>query len=88
MNMNYRMKSKKKGSWAFVKFKADVAIYAMCQNCGFLQSGVYENIAPAGQGFKMIPRIDRLYRYCPGCGLKMHPYNGTNIYKIDRYVWQ
>ena len=81
--MNYRQKCKAKGEWAFVKYKGDAAIYAVCQNCEFIQHGAYDLVE-----LKATPRIDKLYKYCPRCGLKMHPFNGDEIYKIDRFPWE
>ena len=88
--MNYRQKCKIKGEWAFVKYKGDYAIYAVCQNCGFIQHDVYENKRPPSQGFIIVPCIDKLYRYCPSCGLKMHLFDGERVYKVgydDQHLW-
>lgn len=77
--MNYRQKCKTKGKWALVKFYGDCGIYAICQNCGFIQSGVYVN-DPIWLGRVHFSK-DKLYKYCPQCGLKMGLYDGEHIYK-------
>lgn len=82
--MNYRQKCKINGEWAFIKYKGDAAIYAVCQNCGFTQHGAYKDLG----NFKMVPAIDKLYKYCPNCGLKMHLFNGEEVYKLDRFLWE
>ena len=33
--MNHRQKSKQYGKWVFVKYPGDLAVYAVCQHCGF-----------------------------------------------------
>lgn len=73
--MNFRQKSKKYGKWAFVKYKGDLAIYSVCQHCGYTYP-CYEYNHP----FRTEPSTKKLYRYCPSCGLKMNPYNGEHIY--------
>lgn len=82
--MNYRQKSKVKGKWAFVKFPGNLAIYAVCQNCGF----TYEaSKMPRDEESKLIlrpePSLEKLHRYCPSCGLKMSPFNGDFVYRFD-----
>ena len=75
--MNYRQKCKQKGEWAFAKYKGDSAIYAVCQNCGFIQHGVYDM-----DGLKTKVNANKCYKFCPGCGLKMHLFNGEEVYKL------
>ena len=76
--MNYRQKCKTKGKWAFVKYFGDGAIYAICQNCGFVQHGVYDMTRRLGVA---VLDINKVYKYCPYCGLKMGLFNGEHIYK-------
>lgn len=85
--MNFRQKSKVKGKWAFIKYPADMAIYAVCQNCGL----TYEaSKMPRDEEGKLIlrpePSLEKLYRYCPNCGLKMRPFNGDYVYKYSDLV--
>lgn len=75
--MNYRQKCKVKGKWAFVKYKGDAAIYAVCQNCGFVQHGVYTM-----NELQITVNTSKCYKYCPSCGLKMSLYNGDHVYKV------
>lgn len=65
--MNYRQKCKQKGKWAFVKYKGDAAIYAVCQNCGFTQHDVYDI-----DGLKIKVNANKCYKYCPGRGLNLN----------------
>ena len=83
--MNYRQKCKLHGAWAFIKFKHDSGLYAACQNCGFIQSGVYDWVKCDANDWNKIMKVHpkKCYRYCPQCGLKMHLYNGDTIYKVD-----
>lgn len=73
--MNYRQRSKLYGKWAFIKYSNDLMIYAVCQNCGFTY--------PCGKqsDVKYVPDLDKIYRYCPQCGLKMSLFDGEEVYK-------
>lgn len=79
--MNYKQRSKLKGKWAFVRYEGDMAIYAVCQNCGFTQSGVYSH--EPGKIFCIKLDTRKVYKYCPNCGLKMGLYNGEKIYYFN-----
>ena len=70
--------------WQFVKYKGDIAIYAKC-NCGF-RYGCYKNNSIT-QPFPIVPNIDGLYRYCPGCGSKKTR-QIDKIKKIDKFPWE
>lgn len=79
--MNYRQKSKRFGKWSFVKYQGNMAIYAYCENCGYAYPCCTTNIN--NNSFKVDPSLSQLHKYCPNCGLKMKPLNGTHVYKVD-----
>lgn len=70
--------------WQFVKYKTDMAIYAMCCGCGYsYRCDKYDG----NNGLKLIPYPEMLYRYCPICGAKKKWYIDKIKY-IDKYVWE
>lgn len=85
--MNYRQKCKLKGEWAYVKYKGDAAIYAVCQNCGFTYA-CYKTKRNEDGSWAFATEPEKPYKYCPCCGLKMHLFNGNEIYKIDKFSWE
>lgn len=82
--MNFRQKSKVYGKWAFVKWKGNLAIYAVCQNCKYTYPAydMPRNEDGTLNALKTIPSLDKLHKYCPNCGLKMKPFNGEKVYKM------
>ena len=74
--MNFRQKSKLKGKWAFIRYPSNLAIYAVCQNCGYS----YPSYDMKENMLGTQPSLEKLHRYCPNCGLKMKPFNGTFVY--------
>jgi len=89
--MNSRLKKKKIGKWAFIKYKGDMCVYAACQSCGFTYSASsqFQELID-GEIRWSLPRPDlnKLYNYCPCCGRRMRPFNGTEVYKIDKYSFE
>lgn len=66
---------KRKSKWIFIKYKNNMAIYAVCQHCGF----TYECSDIQTKPFKVTPKEP--YPYCPNCGRKMGLFDNYKIYK-------
>lgn len=74
--MNHRQKSKQYGKWVFVKYPGDLAVYAVCQHCGFTYPCYRKE-----DGLIFVPDFKKVYKYCPECGLKMKLFNVNVVYK-------
>ena len=66
--------------WRFEKFKGDMAIYAICPQCGF-----YHN--PSTLNRDMTTTIVNQYKFCPMCGEYLYV-DGDNVDVIwnQRYI--
>lgn len=71
--------------WQFVKYKADVGIYAKC-SCGFR----YLACKPKYNDLSCLIFIiapEKLYNYCPLCGSRKTRYI-EEIKHIDKFYWE
>lgn len=72
---------KKDHLWQFVKYKADVGIYAKC-SCGFRYL-----CCKNGGNLNFMPETKGLYNYCPLCGSRKTRYIDEIKY-MDKYMWE
>lgn len=80
MEYNKSMKKRKRPYhdwWIIKQFKGDMCLYACC-GCDFK--------APCGDTINGII-AERLYHYCPNCGLKKKWYT-TKYTKSNKYLWE
>ena len=71
---------KKDHLWQFVKYRADIGVYAKC-SCGF------HYFCCKGNNLHFMPDPERLYNYCPLCGSRKKRYIDEIEY-IDKYRWE
>ena len=66
--------------WIFEKFKGDMAIYAICPQCGF-----YHN--PSTLHSDMTTTITNRYKLCPTCGEYLYVEGNTvDVIWNQRYI--
>ena len=66
------MKPRKIQPWIIIKYPEDIALYAKC-SCGF-QYAASQNKRNIDGTVNFEQKIDKLYNYCPNCGLKKVKY--------------
>lgn len=73
---------KKDHVWKLVKFRGDIAIYALC-SCGFCYA--CSNLKK-GEMIQVEIKEESFYRYCPNCGARK-TLRTDDIKKIDKSIW-
>ena len=68
-------------SWTLVRYKFDIAIYALC-GCGYH----YICSKTEGGGLKQVVDENKLFPYCPVCGARKKNYS-TEVVQKECTPW-
>ena len=72
--------------WTIIKYKGDIALYALCR-CGFRYSASESEGKTKEGTWSLKQKISKLYSYCPSCGARKKYYSDIIIH-VDQFPWE